>query len=147
MEPGLWKYRTTLVRIAGRWELLELHENVNNLNEMDGVIPGLLYESLIVTVMQRDQRSLENTGIFLEEPPVSKPQEELPSAPLSGTGNPSLVEADEGMPDDTNLSDEERPQEFVSRVETCVPPFGHWGKWFERGTLQAAGQSYEKKTG
>ena len=108
MNLELWKYRTTAVKIAGKWELLELHQNVSAsvvssgaLESLGAALPGVMYESVILTVMHRKIVEPEQFGFHVEmEAP--NPLLDVPQPQVDGG-----LQADEGMPDDTNLDAED----------------------------------------
>ncbi|CAE7728347.1 RE2 [Symbiodinium sp. CCMP2592] len=112
MNTALWKFRTTVVKIAERWEVLELHQDLTSMPTMSGALsalddslPGVMYESLTMTVMHRTIVEPEKFGFHVEpEAPNPLLDEPLPQVP------PEPIRADEGMPDGANDSNAEDEQ-------------------------------------
>ena len=84
MNVELWKYRTTAVKIAERWEVLELHQDLSAvatlsgaLSALDDSLPGVMYESLVMTVMHRSIVEPEKFGFRLE-PAAPNPLQDAP---------------------------------------------------------------------
>ena len=108
MNVELWKYRTAAVKIADRWELLELHQNVSSgvvssgaIESLDASLPGVMYENVILTVMHRKIVEPEQFGFHVE---LEAPNPWLDAPPPQVDAS---LQADEGMPDDTNLEAED----------------------------------------
>ncbi|CAE7834903.1 RE2 [Symbiodinium sp. CCMP2592] len=112
MNTALWKFRTTVVKIAERWEVLELHQDLTSMSTMSGALsalddslPGVMYESLTMTVMHRTIVEPEKFGFHVKpEAPNPLLDEPLPQVP------PEPIRADEGMPDGANDSNAEDEQ-------------------------------------
>ena len=113
MNVELWKYRTTAVKIAERWEVLELHQDLSTvamfsgaLSALDDSLPGVMYESLVMTVMHRSIVEPEKLGFRLE-PEAPNPLLDAPPVKVA----PEPLQADEGMADGANdpVEDDEPP--------------------------------------
>ena len=103
MSIDRWKYRTTAVKIAGRWELVELQQDVSKLEDLEESLPGVLYATKTLTMIQRRPSDPEDVGMTVLEdhgpqPLASNPVLREPRLPVE-------LQADEGMPDDANLSE------------------------------------------
>ncbi|CAE6963910.1 unnamed protein product [Symbiodinium sp. CCMP2592] len=111
MNTALWNFRTTAVKIAESWEVLELHHDLSAmsttsgaLSALDDSLPGVMYESLTMTVMHRTIVEPEKFG-FHVEPEAPNPLLGAPPPQVS----PEPLQADEGMPgaNDSNVEDEQ----------------------------------------
>ena len=59
MDPKLRRCRTTLVKIANGWELVDFQQQLQNADVLDKSVPGLLYPSMIVTILERKPKTFE----------------------------------------------------------------------------------------
>ena len=98
-----WKYRTTVVKIAGRWELVELQQDLTKLDELEESLPGVLYATKTLTMIQRRPSDPKDFGMIVLEDQSPPPLASNPAPHESRL--PTELQADEGMADDANLSE------------------------------------------
>ena len=131
LSTALWKFRTTLVRIGSEWELVKLHEDLSEVQELEAPLPGVLFATVTLTFMHRTREDPVDFGVTFSgmDPSASDPAKDTRDesineepAEASDVAPGPVIELDEGMPDPAEVSDDNGVEEPVQpRIMPDLP--------------------------
>ena len=81
-STGNWK-RTTLAKVAGSWQLLEMCEDLHRVFNQEEEIEGAIENVMVVTILTKEAMSVEDmgfeaeTGLHLDEQPIEVRDHEI----------------------------------------------------------------------
>eukprot|EP00913_Durusdinium_trenchii_P031885 g29862.t1 len=103
-----WK-RTTLAKVAGGWQLLEMCEDLHKVFNQEEMIEGAHENVLVVTILTKEAMSVEEMGFEVE-------------TGLHLDEQPMVVRDHERAEEEAGIPEEEQPAERVEEAEGEVEP-------------------------
>ena len=95
MSASVWKFRTTIVKVAEQWELIDFQQPLDPTDDLTEPLPGIIRETTVITMMHRTQCLPEVIG--LAPPPLL--QEDPPPRDGDSEELPEVVEPSQGGDD------------------------------------------------